>query len=118
MHFAIENDYPEIVVYILKLTKNLLRNKVGKTPVDVCRSDKLKEQLLKCGIIQKKGTISPDKSRLSQAPREEGTVRDNRIEKVPLSLISQETLSPSSFTYFKVLGKGSFGEVFLVQKKG
>lgn len=27
-------------------------------------------------------------------------------------------MSPTSFTYFKVLGKGSFGEVFLVQKKG
>ena len=89
MHFAIENDYPEIVMFLMKLTRNLLRNKHGKSPVDVCRSEKLKEQLLKTGLLQKKGSISPDKSppKSNIFSREE--LKDNRIEKVQVSLINQ-----------------------------
>lgn len=31
---------------------------------------------------------------------------------------SKESITPDDFDYYKLLGKGSFGEVFLVTKKG
>ena len=48
--------------------------------------------------------------------------KDHRVQaitnKVEHSTISSGGMTPDSFIYFRLLGKGSFGEVFLVQLKG
>jgi hypothetical protein len=48
-------------MYLLKHTKSLLKNKHGKSPADVCRSEKIKEILLKNGLSVKKSEKSDKK---------------------------------------------------------
>jgi hypothetical protein len=74
-------------MFLLKLTKNLLRNKHGKSPVDVCRPGELKDQLLKAGLLQRKSSVAEKSPQRSSLPKDE--LRDNRIEKVQLNLMSQ-----------------------------
>ena len=45
------------------------------------------------------------------------TLTDNIHNKLNLNSIEEEKLTPSNFLCLAQLGKGSFGEVYLVQKK-
>lgn len=54
LHFAVENDYPDIVEFLLKKTQNILKTNTGKYPMDVCRSEKIKQLFDKLGITAKK----------------------------------------------------------------
>jgi serine/threonine protein kinase len=47
---------------------------------------------------------------------EDQTLAENIHNKLNLNSIEEETVTPSSFVCLALLGKGSFGEVFLVQK--
>lgn len=42
----------------------------------------------------------------------------NKEKKVAVVMNKGQTITPEDFIYYKMLGKGSFGEVFLVRKKG
>lgn len=44
------------------------------------------------------------------------TLAENIHNKLNLNSIEEEIVTPSSFVCLALLGKGSFGEVFLVQK--
>ena len=96
---------------------SVLKNKINLSPLDIPGHPKIKLIFERYSIKQSQqephvisNELSPSKHRNTLKKLEE-----NRIYRTPLEAAS---LTTDSFTYFKLLGKGSFGEVFLVRKTG
>ena len=103
LHFACQNGYKEIVKYLISINCNIIKNKEGLTPIDECCDDNLKKIFIQYGFKEKGDYDDYNK-----------TV-EPKTQKI---VVKKGTITPDDFDYYKLLGKGSFGEVFLVTKKG
>lgn len=53
LHFAAEGGYKDIIEYLLSIYCTLKKNKEGKTPIDDCCDDNLKQIFFKYGFQEK-----------------------------------------------------------------
>ena len=110
LHFAAENGYKEIIGFLLESGCRIKRNKDKQTPIHDC-SDESHKKIFYMHGFKEDGEYE-----------QFGAGKEHRVQavtnKVEHSTISSVGMTPDSFIYFRLLGKGSFGEVFLVQLKG
>lgn len=83
-----------------------MKNNEGLTPIHDCCDETLKKVFYAYGF---KEDGNYEKPKENKTP---GVV--NRIER---KMINSSGITPDDFVYHRMLGKGSFGEVFLVHKK-
>ena len=119
LHLAVEQGYFNLVVWIL--TKNpdiTLLNKNGKTPIQCTNNTEiinlLKEYYKRNGVELPAGKASVVKSneKYRAEPRRITIDEINNFQER-----KEGRVGPTDFEILQMLGKGSFGEVFLVQKR-
>jgi len=109
LHYAAISDNKDLVSYLLQSAANqLIRNQEGKTPKDLAGPLTL-PQFHPSQRSKRSSTISTN-TRLPPAPR-------LSLPKSILPLSIARKLGPDDFHLMGILGKGSFGEVFLVRQK-
>lgn len=112
LHQAAISDNPDLVSYLLQSTANQLsRNQEGKTAKDLAGP----RTALQFPSLQrsKRSSATSTNTHLSLPPPRLSCPLPKSF--LPLSL--SRKLGPDDFQLMGILGKGSFGEVFLVQQK-
>jgi Protein kinase domain/Ankyrin repeats (3 copies)/Ankyrin repeat len=106
LHFVSMNGHADSLNYLLSIKANLfLKNKSGKVPHELSKTKEV-EECFKIYIPELdaiKSSIIKDIEKIDKKYEE-------NIIKVPL-------ITVNDFIYYQRLGKGSFGEVYLVKKK-
>ena len=92
------------------LTKNTIKKKIKKEK----NIDNSFNNISKISCGQNKNNMMLDS--INKSNIEDQTLAENIHNKLNLNSIEEEIVTPSSFVCLALLGKGSFGEVFLVQK--
>lgn len=98
----------------------MLKNKNGQSPFDVIGKgavgDRIRDFFTKNNLKVSNSPVRTSEADITPAKElKKVLATTNKIYKTPLD---QLALTTDSFTYYKMLGKGSFGEVFLVKRKG
>lgn len=91
--------------FLISINCEIVKNKEGNTPIDECSEEAIKKVFVQYGF------------------KEKGDYQDynKHVEPKTRKIVvmgNKEEITPEDFNYYKLLGKGSFGEVFLVTKKG
>ncbi len=89
---------------MLSIYCEIKKNKDGQTPIDECFDSDIKNIFLQYGYKED-----------GDYEKFEKVKKANKLEK--RTLMTPKSLTPDDFTFYRLLGKGSFGEVFLVSKK-
>lgn len=111
LHIAAKHGHQALVNWLLSRGPNLyIKNKYGYSPEDVASSE-----IVHCFHRFLKRTISTPIA----GPSIKESVRA-QAKKIVIKEISEakQTVIPQEFVAINVLGRGSFGEVFLVEKQG
>lgn len=121
LHYAVAaNSVHSAEVLLARETINMgLKNREGKRPQDMIRSPEMKELFER--TLQKKKEAHEGLTKieiLSVNEEEEESKGEGPISSLaePISSLNEKP-SLSSYTIKAQIGKGSFGEVFLVEKK-
>ena len=94
--------------------KILTKNTIKKKPKKDKNIDNSFNNISKISCGQNKNSMMLDS--LNKSNVADQTLAENIHNKLNLNSIEEEVVTPSSFVCLALLGKGSFGEVFLVQK--
>ena len=95
--------------------KILTKNAIKKKPKKDKNIDNSFNNISKISCGQNKNNMMLDNS-INRSNMVDQTLAENMHNKLNLNSIEEEIVTPSSFVCLALLGKGSFGEVFLVQK--
>jgi len=100
---------------VLHTTEKILtKNTIKKKPKKDKNIDNSFNNISKISCGQNKNSMMLDS--INKSNIADQTLAENIHNKLNLNSIEEEIVTPSSFVCLALLGKGSFGEVFLVQK--
>ena len=118
LHLAVEQGHVQLVTWILTKNPELsIVNRAGKTAVQCTYNAEI------VGIIKeycRRGNIEVPAGRTVHKTVEKVKNEPKRIQISEVGVVEENKdgkLGPKDFDILQILGKGSFGEVFLVQKK-
>lgn len=107
LHFAAENGYKEIIHFLLESKCKIMKNREGQTPIQDSCDESIKKVFYSHGFKE-----DGEYEQAGEASSGKGMV--NKVER---KMISSAGMKTDDFIFHRLLGKGSFGEVFLVHKK-
>jgi serine/threonine protein kinase len=120
LHLAVEQGYMELIAWLLTKSPNVaLLNKTGKNPMQ-CTNNPEIINLIK--EYCRRNKLDLPTSGKTSVPKNSDKPK-NEPKRIQISDIAQGNdnkdgkVGPMTFEVLQVLGKGSFGEVFLVQKR-
>ena len=119
LHLAVEQGYVELIAWILTKSPDVsLTNKVGKSPLQCTNNPEIvfliKEYCRRNALdIPSPGRISLGKT-IDKSKNEPKRIQINDVAQA--NDVKDGKVGPMDFDVLQALGKGSFGEVFLVQK--
>ena len=111
LHIAAQNGYKDIIIFLLDNNCKIKKNKEGLTPIHDCCDQSLKKVFYQYGFKEDGKYEEYLNDKLTKTLH-------TTINKVQHSTINSTGITTDDFVFHKMLGKGSFGEVFLCHKKG
>ena len=114
LHHAAIADNPDLVSFLVlqTATNQLSRNNEGKTPKDL--AGPLTKLLFRPMQRSKKSSTAQITPRFPLTPRKSTNLPKSLLSIPP---VLSKKLGPDDFQLLSILGKGSFGEVFLVKQR-
>ena len=117
LHYVVQNGNKELLEWLLTKQPDInIKNHEGLTPLEMNSHESIQEMLIKEGAVENPALPIPKQIDFF------GMIEkiNNLIKKSPRGsedFDDIQRLNPTCFRPFQLLGKGSFGEVYLVEKK-